>query len=291
MRKWLNYYGLSPLAGIPPAMAYRVAGGIGLINRYTQRRRDAQFIAAQMAKVFPDLPPKRRGAAVREYFQLMARERLDVFTLARTRLGETVQLSAESLEVLRDAKVGGRGVILVMGHFGRINLLLLALALAGERLGMLTMAIDETNPDLDLMDRGFFRRKVYGLRDRIGGPLITLNDDKRVIYRALAAGETLVMLMDAITEDYHRQKKAAYGLGCGQLHLPTGIARIAQGTGAALVYGEVPEGGWRAAVRLRRLVDEPTVALAQAAAWLTTAIQERPGQWWQWGQLDLAWRS
>ncbi len=288
MNSYFHYFGMAPLARLPLPLGYGLASGIGIANRYG-RQTDANFVAAQMAKVFPALPPRARGAAVREYFALQAREHLDVFTLPRWRLGHTLTLEESSLAVLAAAKAANRGVIIVMGHFGRVNLLLLALALAGERLGMLTMNIDETNPDLDAVARRFFHRKVYGLLDKIGGPLITLNDDKRLIYRALEGGATLVMLVDAITSDYGKQRKMAVNFGDGVLHLPTGIARIARSTGAKLVYGSIPERGWGGVAQLRALDDDAETALQQAMAYLAAAVEARPGQWWQWGQLDLCW--
>ncbi len=291
LAKRLRYHGLfRPLAALPPPLAYRVAGLIGHLDC----RRNAAARAAidqGLARAFPELPESVRGSWVREYFAMLARETLDTFTMpARTPTNSDglLRLRPGSLEVLRAARGDGRGVIIAMAHYGRPNMLALALGLAGERLGMLTMAIDERNRDLDPVDRAYLERKIHTLLGFIQGSWFSLGDDLRQLYGALERGETLVLLMDAHTPE-RPQRRWTVPFLAGELSVPSGIARLAEYTGAGIVYGVAHQSGWGVEAELRRLPDQPEAALRAAVAELERDVRGAPWLWWQWNILELIW--
>jgi lauroyl/myristoyl acyltransferase len=290
LAKNLRYYGLfRPLAGLPLPLAY---GAAGLIGRFDCRRNAAARAAVErgLQQAFPDLARVERVVWTRRYFEMLAREMLDVFTMpARTPVNSErlLRLRRGSLEVLHEARGGGRGVIIAMAHYGRLNMLLLALALAGERLGMLTMVTDERNRDLDPVDRVYLDRKIRTLLGFIRGSWITLGDDLRRLYQALEAGETLVLLFDAYDPE-RRIRPTAPFLG-GELGLSSGIARLARRTGARVVYGVAHQPGWSVEAELRRLPDDPGAALAAAVRELEHDVRAAPWLWWHWNILELIW--
>lgn len=289
--RWWRYHMLfRPLGQLPLPLAYRGAAWVGGRDARNLPLREA--IGRGMCQIFPvqTADPHVLNAWVDGYFQMFARETLDVFTMPRiSPASRLVWLHPEALPVLDAAQQGGRGVIIVMAHFGRLNLLLLALALAGRRLGMLTIPVDERNPDLDAVERAYLQRKVGNLHARIGGPWITLEDNLRRLYDALKGGETLVILLDAFTpSDTTREPSAFLG---GQLQIPRGIQRLAQRTGAAMLYGVVHERGWRAEAELRALPGEPCEALTAAVDELALDVATTPWQWWHWNILDYIWTA
>lgn len=287
----LRYYGLfRPLAALPLPVAYRAAGLIGRCDaRYNAPARAA--VRKGLAQAFPRRPAVELDDWTRRYFQMLAREQLDTFTMpVRTpaNSADLLGLRAGSLELLRAARGGGRGVIIAMAHYGRINLLLLALALAGERLGMLTMVIDQRNRELNPVDRAYLYRKNRTLLDFIRGSWITLGDDLRALYRALARGETLVLLFDAHTPE-RRQRHRAVPFLDGELRVPVGIARLARHTGARVVYGVAHQHDWRVEAELRPLPEDPDAALRAAVAELERDVYHAPWLWWHWNILELIW--
>ncbi|HHB12157.1 MAG TPA: hypothetical protein ENK62_03040 [Chromatiales bacterium] len=271
------------LAGLPMPLGYGFAGWVG-----GRDRRCSDPLARAMGHGLARAGVADVEAALSRFFAMRAREVLDAWwirkltTIQGTRL---MRLRGESL--LEQQRAAGRGVILVMAHYGRLNLLLLALALKGHRLGMLTMDPDDPDLPMDPTERDFLRAKVTGLHRRIGGPWVTINDDLRRLYRALEAGETVVMLLDAYSPRF--RLALDYPFLDGTLHVAPGILRVARRTGAALVYGRVKERDWRVDVELRPLPDEPEAGMAQAVAELEHDVRERPWEWWQWPLTGRLW--
>lgn len=289
LARLLRYYGLlRPLAALPLPLAYRAAGLIGRCDAYCNAPARAA-VRKGLVQAFPRRPATELDDWTRRYFQMLAREQLDTFTMpVRTPANSErlLRLRAGSLELLREAR--GRGVIIAMAHYGRINLLLLALALAGERLGMLTMTIDERNRELNPVDRAYLYRKNRTLLAFIRGSWITLGDDLRALYRALGRGETLVLLFDAHTPERRQQRRTVPFLD-GELRIPAGIARLARYTGAKVVYGVAHQHGWRVEAELRPLPDDPDAALRAAVTELERDVYHAPWLWWHWNILELIW--
>ena len=291
MALWLRYNAvLRPLASLPMPLAYRLASQLG---RYDQWRQPGPrgAIGHALGLMQGQLHDGRgEGVAqwTRSYFAMMARETLDVFNLPRldrTNIASLVSLTG--LEQLDAAREEGRGVILVMAHYGRLIMPLAALGLSGRPLSMLTMAVDR-NPDLDPVQRTYLKRKIGNLLTHMGGRWISLEDDLRGMYQALRNGETLVMLLDAWMPHFGKQIEIPF-LG-GQLSLPSGIARLAQKTGAAMVYCAAHERDWRIEGVLHRLDDTPEAGLRGAVRLLEEDVRSTPWAWWQWTIFQHIWR-
>ncbi len=272
-------------------MAYGLAAGVGRLD-YWRCPAARRAIARGMGQAFPDLldHPDRQALWLQRHFALLAREVLDVYTMGRLTKGSPqylMRLDPDALALLRREKAAGRGVVIAMAHFGRVNLLLLALSLAGESLGMLTMPFEDPALDLDDAERRHLRRKVYTLLEFIQGPLITTNDNLRHLHRALEARQTLVMLFDIPFYPDHRLHRSPF-LG-GTLGVPNGIERLVVRTGAQLLYGRAVERGWQVDVSLEPL---PTPGgLAAAVALLERDVKRWPWQWWQWGVFPALWTA
>lgn len=293
--KWCRYHLLfHNLARLPLTLAYR---GSELIAGHDYRHRhDARRAIAQgLCRAFP-AETAQAGVLQRwlqRYFAMMARETLDTFVMAQAvpvTLQRLVTVAAGSLQRLRQARGDGRGVIVIVNHYNRVNLLLLALALAGEQLGMLTGTVDQRNPELDPVERRYLGFKAATLHRYIGGPWVMLADSLRPLYRHLQQGGILAMALDVYNPAMRIERVQLPFLG-GGLAVSPGIARIAECTGARLLYGVVQEHGWRAEVGLRPLPDQPLSALRGALQELERDVLTAPWQWWQWSVLAQFWQA
>ena len=224
---------------------------------------------------------------------MLAWEMLDAFYMPRFNLrrgDELIQLHPQALSRLQAARSGGKGVILALCHYGRLNMLALRLALAGEEMSILTMVTDERNTDLDRLQQRYINRKVATLMRFLGGRWITLADDLRALYKELQQGSTLVILLDAYTPERTQQKIQLPFLG-GHLTLSAGIQRLAERTGAQIIYGVTHERSYKLQAELRTLPAEPELAMIAAVQELERDVLAAPWLWWQWGVLDGLWAA
>ena len=291
LSRWLRYYALfRPLALLPAPSAYRAAAAIGRregLHSLAMR----QTVAAGMRQLFPAADEKEMERWLDNHFAMLARETLDVFVMPRLTPANSrplLRLAPGALTLLQDAKADGRGLIIAMSHYGRVNMLLLALGLAGQRLGMLTMVTDRRNPHLDPVERRYLQRKIHTLLGFIKGRWVTLGEDMRVLYRALEQGETMVLLLDSFTPERSQKKLAAPFFG-GHLSVTRGIARLAERTGARVVYGVAQEHCWQVEAVLRPLPEQPEAALVMAVQELERDVRATPWQWWHWNILGAVW--
>lgn len=285
--KHLRYRILFPaLARLPLPLAYGLAAGIGVFDlcRDSATRRS---VIAGLRLLFPQHSPWARIGVALRHFVMKDWECLDAFVMARGRAGDLVRV--EGVATLCRAQAEGKGVILVMAHFGRVNLHGLGLALAGQELGMLTQAVDERNLNLDAIERAYLERKAATLHAYMRGRWVTLGGNLRELYRGLEHGETIIILLDAYAPGWEKHAIRAPFLG-GFLALPSGILRLAGRTGARLVYGwTVPE-SFRVRCFLAALPEEPEAAFREAARRLEENVRRWPWLWWQWPIAGAVWQ-
>lgn len=119
-RHWPGWFGIGVgwLAGqLPWALQRRLGGVIGRLAYFfaRSRRRAARI---NLALCFPDLDEAARKALLREHFAALG---VGAFEFARAWWGSIAPLRRtvriDGLENLRAAMAGGRGVLLVSGHF------------------------------------------------------------------------------------------------------------------------------------------------------------------------------
>lgn len=277
------------LARLPLGLAYACADALG---RRDARNDDDLRVALGngLDRALPGLTADARAGLIGEQASMLAREVMDAWLLPRLdaqTLAEMVTI--DDLDELADARAEGKGVLLIMAHYSRLILLLAALGARGFEMGMLTMRIDEANPELLPSERRYLSRKVAALRALLRGGWVSLGDPMRPLYEGLRRGEVWIVLLDAYHPDFGRQ--ADYPFLDGLLTLPSGIERIMAKTGARAVFASALELGPRQLQgRLVRLPDDPARVIAAAVAELERDVRAAPAQWWQWNILDYLWR-
>ncbi len=277
------------LARLPLPLAYGSTALVGLTD-WLCRPRVRRAVAAGLARVWPRaaVEPRWRHGVLRRHFVMKSWECLDTFVMARRPDRAAALVTTDGLEPLRRAREGGRGVILVMAHYGRVNLHALGLALQGEKLGMLTMNIED-NPELDPVERNYLHFKAGTLHRFLRGRWVTIGGSLRELYRELERGETFVILLDAYVPGWEKRALSAPFLG-GRLALPSGILRLARRTGARLVYAAAHGRGWKVRGVLTELPVEPESAFQAAVRCLERDVRRAPWLWWQWPIMEGIWR-
>lgn len=276
------------LARLPLGLAYGCADALG--RRDARHNRDLRVALGNgFDQALPDLTTEAREQLVLEQAVMLSREVMDAWLLPRLdarALARRVMI--DGLDALADAQAEGKGVLLIMAHYSRLILLLAALGARGFVMGMLTMRIDEANPELLPSERRYLSRKVAALRALIGGGWVSLGDPMRPLYEGLRRGEIWIVLLDAYNPAFGRQTEYPF-LG-GLLTLPAGIDRIMAKTGARAVFASARERGLQCLNgRLVRLPDDPDRVIPAAVAELEADVRAAPAQWWQWNILDYLW--
>jgi KDO2-lipid IV(A) lauroyltransferase len=288
-QRWFRYFVVfRGLSWLPERAAYRLANCVGDFDRRRQSGH-AEAVAAGLRLAFPTQSDALIADLVQANFRMLAREVLDVFYLSRRSASDLGKVFFPSgFEVLERAGQERRGTIIAMAHYGRPIMLSTALGLAGFRVGMLSQAVDERNPDLDAVEQSYLQFKMRHTVAQAGGPWITTRDNLRSLYEALAQGEILIIMLDVAEPDPAKCFEAPF-LG-GTLAVPNGILRIAQKTGARLVYGVARDRDRAVAAELRPLPEAPDAALTAAIRHLEGDVLAAPWQWWQWYHLKHVWR-
>ena len=114
---WLGIGVMALLARLPWPLQRVLGYGLGAVLRVAMRdRRD--IAARNLALCFPRLDDAARAALLREHFAALG---IGVFEFARAWWGSVAPLrhglQIEGLEHMQAARAGGRGVIVISGHF------------------------------------------------------------------------------------------------------------------------------------------------------------------------------
>ncbi len=287
--KWLRHKLLFPfLATLPSSVAYRLANLIG--KRDAKNDVSRQPLIDGMTQLFPEQAQKTAWLETQicRHFQMMARDMLDCFRMPKfTREKNSEELRVNNVEKLIEARDSGRGVIMIISHFSRFFMLGPGLKFSGVQFGMLTTMVDDSHPYYDAVDRWYISTKLHNTQMFSRGSWITTADDPRKIFRALKSGEIILIALDG--NETSSPKRLSFPFCGGELSLPEGIVRIAEKTGARLIYAGTSDRGRGVDITLHSLPDNPHEALRTAVGILEQELQKNPWQWWLWPGLKPLW--
>lgn len=288
--KWLRHKVLFPaIARLPRAVGYRLADLIGRLDATRHSTRPA--VAQGMLAVFPALAhdPLRLQTLLLNYYQMMARDMLDCFRMPGFTPAKVAgQIRVHSVETLIAAKAAGRGVIMIISHFGRFFMLGPGLKFAGVEFGMFTTVVDERHPSYDAIDRWYIATKLHNTQLFSRGTWVTTGDDGRRLYRSLQAGEIMLFALDG--SESTSNSRVEFPFCGGTLSLPEGLVRVAARTGAKLVYAAAVDSGVGVDITIHALPDDPVAGLGAAVQLLEQDFLAAPWQWWLWAALAFFWR-
>lgn len=276
------------MAWLPERIAYALANLIGLYDwRFKHPERRVIENAMHSIPAFGDKDIK---SCSRRYYQMMACDMLDCFRMPGFTPGNTSNLiRVNNAEALTTAKAAGKGVIMIISHFGRFFMLGPGLKLHGLEFGMLTTIVDESNQHYDDIGRWYINTKLRNTQIFSRGTWTTTGDDPRRIYRALKEGEIMLIALDGNASN--SKSRVAFPFLGGTLSLPEGIVRIAAKTGAKLVYAATVDHGHGVEINIYNLPDDPLEAMRSAVEIMERDIMAYPWHWWQWIGLGALWQK
>lgn len=158
---WLGYGLLRLLMLLPYGVQRAVGNGLGQLARLTLPRRRA-VVATNLRLCFPELGPAEREVLLRRHFASLGMQLVEFGLLAWASDRHVLGLTRiEGLEHLRHATAGGKGAILLSGHFAAVEF-------AGRRLwldfpGCAALYRPNRNPLVDALMRRNRMRAVSGL--------------------------------------------------------------------------------------------------------------------------------
>lgn len=199
-----------------------------------------------------------------------------------------VNINLKGIDALLINQKQKRGTLIAMGHYGRLPLFSTGLALAGVPVGFVTQRIDERNIYLSKAERSYLAKKLDSMCRIAGGRWIVLDDPMFPLYSGLKKGESIIVLFDLPLKK-NSSHRGEFSFLKGTLNVPNSIQRIAEKTGAQIVYGSVKDVTDGVEVSITPLDDKPEKSLEGAVRALESDVYDAPWQWWQWPVIPQIW--
>jgi len=274
------------IALLPRSIAYAFASALGYLDWKFLNKIERSEIEVQLAKI-PVFNVANVSLTSMRYAQLMARDTLDCYRMQKLNLDTESQFfEVTGAEHLVAAERKGKGVLLLVPHYGRYFMLGPALRFLGHGFGVFTTAINESTVP-DAISRTYLLNKLKNGFMYCGGEWITSNDSPLRIYSTLKNGNSLLLAFDGV--ESLSEKKLSYPFLGGVVQLASGSLRIANRTKAALIYVSVKEKNDKLSFELKLLPENPEMALQAAVENLERDIVEMPWHWWLWRALPRVW--
>ena len=261
-----------------PRSVARALGAVVGAFAYAALGRLRQVGLKNLQLAFPELPAAERERILREEYRNLGWLLAEFCKMpGYTREHASEFIRYEGLENYLAARDRGKGVLVLTGHLGAWELSSFYHSLAGYPMGMVIRRLD--NPLVDELTNRI--RCLHGNR------VLHKDDFARGLIAAMRSGETVGILMDT-------NMTPPQGLFVPFFGVPactaSGMARVAQKTGAAVVPGFLL---WEEAERKYVLRFYPEIALActgdgeadaventaRFTAMLEQVIREYPAQW------------
>ena len=275
------------IARVPTALPWRLAGWIGRESA-PEREHLLRWLESLFARVFPSASEAQHAQWAKAHLAMLAQEMMDAMAFNRLGRWGGPAIDLQGVEHARSLARQGKGFILILNHYDRLLTAPVALAREGISTHVLTMPVLD-NPELGAAQRRFLLRKIQGYTSVTGGRWHTTSDGMRPVHESLRAGQGWVILADAWRPEFGRLRGHPF-LG-GSLNLPTGIERLAQSTGAALLhavtYSQRPD---HLKVVVEPLPENPQQGIDQVIQRLEQDVLARPWAWWHWGLWDQMWQ-
>ncbi|MBS1814998.1 MAG: lysophospholipid acyltransferase family protein [Acidobacteria bacterium] len=272
---WLLVRGL----GILPRTLARAAGAfVGRVAyRLLGRLRRTGMRNLEIA--YPEKSEVERTAILHAVYRNLGWQLAEFCLMGRysRRGAEDVVFRYEGLQNFEQAQQRGKGTLVLTGHLGAWELSSFLHSLCGSPMGMVIRRLD--NPLVD--------RFVNRIRCLHGNRVLHKDDFARGLLRAMAANETVGILMDTNMTPPQGVFVPYFGV---EACTASGLARVARATGAAVIPGFLL---WSAdekkyvlhfgrALDVQRTEDAEADAVANTALFTRTIenyVRSAPEQW------------
>lgn len=207
---------------LPRSAGLQVFSALGGVAGHLLRE-DRRRAIDNLGIAFPDMPPSVRSAMTNAMFKSLGRNAYEFLTLegsTRARLHELVE-RVEGQENMDAAREQHKGVIVITGHIGCWELLAAYYAREGYPIHVVGKELWETRLD----------RELDKVRLSVGCQTIDRDHGAREMLRVLREDRILGVLIDQ-----HTRVTGIYVPFFNRpAHTPTGVAKLAQATGAPIL--------------------------------------------------------
>jgi lauroyl/myristoyl acyltransferase len=288
--RWRYGY-LYPLVGRLPRpiaydIVYRTKGAGGFVDRHDKAVMRRNLISVFGGKFNPD-------PVIEAHFAMRALENLDPYYLDCIPSRYTVYdfMEFRNWSDFEEAYALGKGVVLLIGHYGRVTMPFVGLGNLGYRVGGVTMSI-QTNPHLGNCEKRHIQFKSDCIERHAGGIFARVGNvaQLKTLLRLLRQGGIAYLAVDVF-----ERKKDDISLPFlqGKARFPASILKLASYNSSAVVGCFAHQEGKKLVVEFERA---PTPArfddyeiLAKYVGILEHHILNRPQEWWFWPILHLIW--
>jgi len=279
VRHAVEYAFALPLLGLvdllPHAAVRRLGSGLGaLAGRLVGKRR--RLVLDNLRQAFPELPEAERRQIAAACFRHFGAVFLDALSMRGFSPAELCQrVDWQGFDHLLAAESAGRGVLFLSAHFGNWEIAANAVGALHGEVAVVGRPVD--NPHVD--------RLVQEVRTRFGNRLLPKRGAVRDMFRVLAGGGRLGLLIDQRVRADEAIDVPFFGRPA--LTSPI-VARLALKTGAPVVPiagHHLPEGRYRVVFEppiWPEGRDDPENAVAFTRRCLEAgeaAIRRHPEQW------------
>ena len=273
----MAWAGIHLIRVLPRPVARAMGAGVGAFG-YATLARLRRVGLKNLEMAFPELPAAERERILREEYRNLGWLLAEFCKMP----GYTPEYASrfiryEGLENYLSARARGKGVLVLTGHLGAWELSSFYHSLMGYPMGMVIRRLD--NPLVDEL--------TNRIRCMHGNRVLHKDNFARGLIGAMRAGETVGILMDTNMTPPQGLFVPFFGV---QACTASGLARVAQKTGAAVVPGFLL---WEESERKYVLRFYPEIALtctedaeadaeentARLTAALEQVIRQYPTQW------------
>ena len=290
--KRLRYGFLYPLLGkLPQSLAYSLAGAAPVRSLLVDKE-DAEAMRVNLLRVLGEACDTED--IIKRHFAMRAIENLDPYLLpddpAKMEAGKFMEF--RNMEVFEQAHRQGRGVVLLIGHYGRVTMPFVGLGALGYTVGGVTIEI-QNNPYIGANERRHIQFKSDLIEKHSKGVFARVGNvaQLKAVYGLLKDGGVAYLAIDVFNNA--RGPKAPF-LG-GTITFPASILRLSRQNRSPVVgcFSHQEKGKlvveFDAAPEPNGPHDYET--LLQYVNILERRVLARPQEYWLWPVLQHLWET
>lgn len=260
---------------LPQAVVHRLGTSLGAVARVVVRRRD-RLAMENLRASFPDRDARDLRKVLDQCWRHFGRELLVYLRMRDLSVSEVAErLTITHLELLEESIARGRGTIVISAHWG-----------SWEVAGIAAMALAPSVRTVARpLDNDLLERDLQRLRERTGAEVVDRRRAARVLMRALAENEVVVLLPDQAVQP--REGVLVPFLGRPAWTTPA-PAKLALRGGATILFAFcIPEGlrhrlEFEEPIRVDELSEserDPVELTRRINDVISRRIRERPDLW------------
>ncbi len=274
---------------LPVWLSIRFFYFIGDLHRVLASR-STEYLKSNFRRAFPDATPSELDRMHRVYLQNHYLDRLHIFTYPNLLKGRALQQIAEmeGTPILDRVLNEGKGAIIVLGHYGPIQLPLATLGYLHYPMMQIGLPTDQ---GLSWVGRHVAFRLRLKYESMIPGQIIPADQFLRPVFQHLKSGGVVMMNIDPAGGGRWIGKMEPLEFLGQLLPFPLGAANLSIKTGAPILplsIKRLPEGRYlfqlhEPIITTRQSAD---IVTAQIVTWYESYVRADPGLWHFWDEFE-----